>query len=65
MIDHNSVTDEMVDQVEHLVGMGSNAWDCVDPKEIIAAAIMVWDRPTTDLELTKSQDLDSAHPSHT
>lgn len=32
------VTDEMVDEVENAVSMGTGAWDMVDPKEIIAAA---------------------------
>ena len=32
------VTDEILDLVEDEVGMGCGAWDCVPPKEIIAAA---------------------------
>lgn len=31
------VTDENVEQVEFIVGMGHRAWDMVDPKELIAA----------------------------
>lgn len=38
-MDASQVTDEMVEAVEREVGMGCNAWDCVSPKEIIAAAI--------------------------
>jgi hypothetical protein len=43
----SNITDEILDKVEDAVGMGNNAWDCVDPKEIIAAA---WN------ELDKSQE---------
>jgi hypothetical protein len=32
------VTDDILDAVEDEVGMGCGAWDCVPPKEIIAAA---------------------------
>lgn len=35
------VTDEMVDAVENMVGMGHGAWDMVNPKAIISAAIAV------------------------
>jgi len=33
------VSDEFVERVEQAVGMGHTAWDMVDPKEIIAAAL--------------------------
>lgn len=33
-----SVLDSDLDTIESEVGMGCNAWDMVDPKEIIAAA---------------------------
>lgn len=32
------VTDEHAEQVEEAVGVGSGAWDMLDPKEILAAA---------------------------
>jgi hypothetical protein len=32
------VTDDDVEAVESEIGMGSGAWDCVDPKKIISAA---------------------------
>jgi hypothetical protein len=35
------VTDDQLDRIENAVGMGHKAWDCVDPKEIIAAAVSV------------------------
>jgi hypothetical protein len=34
----DDVTDDILDAVENEVGMGCGAWDCVPPKEIIAAA---------------------------
>jgi hypothetical protein len=34
----SDVTDDILDAVEDEVGMGGGAWDCVPPKEIIAAA---------------------------
>lgn len=34
----DDVTDEILDFVENEVAMGSGAWDCVPPKEIILAA---------------------------
>ena len=34
----SDVTDDILDAVETEVGMGCGAWDCVPPKEIIAAA---------------------------
>lgn len=37
----DDITDDQLDRVENAVGMGHNAWDCVDPKEIIAAAVAV------------------------
>jgi hypothetical protein len=33
------ITDDMVDFVEGEVGSGCRAWDMIDPREIIAAAI--------------------------
>jgi len=36
-----SITEEMVDRVEELVGTGRGAWDMVDPREIIAACWVV------------------------
>lgn len=33
------LTNEFVESVEERAGMGSRAWDCIDPKEIIDAAI--------------------------
>lgn len=46
------VTDQVLEDIEADVSMGANAWDCVPPKEIIAAA---WNRiatakPDADLE---------------
>lgn len=38
-VEPEDITPEMVEAVEAAVGMGSGAWDCVDPKEIIAAAL--------------------------
>ena len=34
----SEVTDDILDAVENEVGMGCGAWDCVPPKEIIAAS---------------------------
>lgn len=31
------VTDDMLDEIEFAVAMASGAWDCVEPKEIVAA----------------------------
>jgi hypothetical protein len=31
----------MVEAVEREVGMGHGAWDCVDPREIIAAVLTI------------------------
>ncbi len=42
MVDPKDIEDEFVDEVEHDCGMGCGAWDCVDPKEVIAAAINVY-----------------------
>lgn len=36
-----AITDEMVEAVEREVGMSSFAWDMVDPKAIISAALKV------------------------
>lgn len=33
-----AVPDEIVNAVENEVGIGCGAWDCVPPKQIIAAA---------------------------
>jgi hypothetical protein len=33
------ITDEDVEAVERAVGMGHGAWDCVDPRTIISAAV--------------------------
>jgi hypothetical protein len=33
------ITDNVLDAVEEACGMGADAWDCIDPKEIIAASI--------------------------
>ena len=38
----DDVTDEMLEVVEDEVSMGSAAWDCASPKEIIAAAVNAW-----------------------
>lgn len=35
------VTDDQLDRIEYAVGMGHKAWDCVNPREIIAAAVSV------------------------
>lgn len=37
-----SITDEKLRDVEELVGMSCGAWDCVNPKEIIAAVLNVY-----------------------
>jgi len=39
------VTDQILEDIESDVGMGSGAWDCIPPKEIIAAA---WNRRPND-----------------
>lgn len=39
-MEKNKPTQHDVEQVEEKVGMGHNAWDCVDPMELVAAA---WD----------------------
>lgn len=31
------VTDKELDEIEYEIGMGAGAWDCEDPKKIIAA----------------------------
>lgn len=33
-----TISDDLVEKVEDMLGMGSNAWDTINPKEIIAAA---------------------------
>lgn len=38
----NQVSDEFVETVENIVGMGHIAWDMVNPKEIIAAVIRIY-----------------------
>jgi hypothetical protein len=43
------VSDEDVDAVEDEVGMGSSAWECEDPKKIIAAAYEVMRRKEEQL----------------
>lgn len=35
------ISDGFVAMVEEECGMGSNAWDCVDPKDIIAAVLNI------------------------
>lgn len=42
------ITEDDVEAVELAVGMGHGAWDCVDPKEIIAAAYKVMDEHRFD-----------------
>ena len=39
------ITDSMLEQVEDAVGMGCAAWDCVNPKAIVAAAMNLASRP--------------------
>ena len=34
-----NVTDDVIERVEEIVGMGTGAWYMVDPKEIIAASV--------------------------
>ena len=43
--------DDVVDKVEFAVGMGCNAWDCVKPKEIIAAVLNIYNVPDMLAEL--------------
>ena len=33
-----------LDEVENIVGMGHGAWDCIDPKEIVVAAVKAWNK---------------------
>lgn len=40
----HQVTEEMVLDVEHRIGMGSGAWDVIPPREIIAASIAIWEQ---------------------
>ena len=42
LVDRESIPDEMAEKVEDEIGMGSGAWDMVDPKAIIAAVIKIW-----------------------
>jgi hypothetical protein len=35
------IDDLFVEDVEEIVGMGSNAWDIIDPKEIVKAVLTV------------------------
>ena len=35
------ISDEDVEAVEEEVGMGCGAWDCVNPKEIVAASLKI------------------------
>ena len=35
------VTDDQLDRIENEVSMGAGAWDCINPKEIIAAAVSI------------------------
>jgi len=37
-----AVSDKFVEEVERKVGMGSNGWDLVNPKELIAEIINVY-----------------------
>ena len=43
------IDDEYVDAVELAVGMGSGAWDMIDPREIIRAVLTVHERLVTPL----------------
>ena len=36
-----NITDDMLDRIEYELGMGSGAWDMVEPKEIIAASVRI------------------------
>ena len=44
MIYVDQIDDEFVEEVESECTLGSGAWDMVDPREIIAAAINVAER---------------------
>lgn len=39
MILPSDITDEDVVAIEEAVGMGTGAWDCIPPKEIIVAVL--------------------------
>ncbi len=40
-IEAKDVSDADVEAVEEAVGLGCGAWDCEDPKEIIAASLNI------------------------
>lgn len=42
MVTKDEIDDAFVDQVEDELGMGCGAWDMIDPKAIIAAAVNVY-----------------------
>jgi len=41
MLDHTHISDELIDEIGNAVGQHHNAWDMVDPKELVAAAVRV------------------------
>jgi hypothetical protein len=41
MILAEEISDEFVEIIEQDVGFSSKAWDCVDPKQIIAAVLNI------------------------
>ena len=53
------ITPEMVEAVENAVGMGSGAWDCVDPRKIIAASRAAIAKAPSDADgLAKERAMD-------
>ena len=50
------ISDELVEAVEDAVGYGNAAWDCVDPREIIAASVNAWSHASTDDEEPVSEE---------
>lgn len=44
MIKVEDITEELLEKIEVELGMGSCAWDMIDPKHIIATVINVWNK---------------------
>jgi len=42
MIRDTDITEELIAKIEYEIGMGSCAWDMIDPKYLIASIINVW-----------------------
>jgi len=53
MLTSEDITDDMVDAVEEAVGMGNQAWDMTNPKEIIAVVVNIATAPEWSSDMTR------------